>query len=132
MKTSRRIKNAFGLGHALGLALLLGSPTSAQTRSESKQSTATPTSKPADSRPAMMCAKCKTEAHEEFSVTKVGDEWVSRTTGVGTKHTCDACGGRITAIRGATFNAMMDYCPICAKARPNCCTPEASHTVAAK
>jgi len=132
MKTSRRIKNAFGLGSALVLALVLGSPASAQTRSESKQSTATAASKPADSRPSMVCAKCKTEAHKEFAVTKIADEWVIRTTGVGTKHTCDACGGRITSIRGETYNAMMDYCPICAKARPNCCTPEASHTIAAK
>ena len=124
--------NAFGLGHALALALLLGSAASAQTRSESKQSTDARASKHADSRPSMVCAKCKTEVHEEFAVTKVGDEWVTRTTGVGTKHTCDSCGGRITTIRGETNNAMMDYCPICAEARANCCTTGNRQKVAAK
>lgn len=130
MKTSRRIKKALGLGHALALALVLGSPASGGMELAAKNDDA-PASKPADSRPPMACAKCKTEVHEEFSVTKVGDEWVYRSTGTGTKHTCDACGGRITTIRGETYNAMMDYCPICTKARANCCTTGNSHKIAA-
>lgn len=118
MKTSRRTKNASGLGLVLTLALVLGSPASAQTRPAGEEKTDSPPPKPA------ACVKCKTEAHEEFSVTKVGDEWVSRTTGIGTKHTCDTCGGRITQVGGQTHNAMMDYCATCAKARPECCKIE--------
>lgn len=80
----------------------------------------------------MACVKCKTEAYEEYSVIRVGDERAYRTTGVGTKHICDTCGGRITTIRGKTLNAMMDYCPICAKARFGCCATDNNAEVAAK
>lgn len=135
MNISHIVKGILGLGSVLALIMGLeirafarpGPPSWQQTektrvQNAAKASTAlaAPAPKPADSRPSMVCAKCRNEAHEEFSVTKVGDKWVYRTAGVGTKHTCDACGGRITAIRGGTFNAMMDYCPICARARPNC------------
>ena len=122
MKSSQRIKYTFGLGSILALSLALGLSASGGTESSAKQPTDVSGPKHVDSPASMACPKCKTEIHEEFSVTKLGGEWVYRTTGVGTKHTCDTCGGRITAIRGKTYNAMMDYCPICAKAGPNCCT----------
>lgn len=131
MKTSRRIKNAFGLGLVLTLAVVLGLPASAQTKTQPARNPDTSAPKSVDSRP-VACAKCKTESHEEFSVSKVGDEFVARTTAVGTKHTCDACGGRITKVRGETRDAMMDYCPVCAKTRRACCTTETDHHVAEK
>ncbi len=131
MKTSRRIKNALGLGLVLTLVSVLGSPASAQTKTQPARKPDTATRKSVDSPPAV-CEKCKTEPHEEFSVSKVGEEFVTRTTAVGTKHTCDACGGRITKVRGETRDAMMDYCPVCAKTRRTCCTTEASHHVAKK
>lgn len=131
MKTSRRIKNALGLGLVLALASVLGSPASAQNKAQPARDPDTSAPKRVDPLPAI-CGKCKTAPHEEFSVNKVGDEFVARTTAVGTKHTCDACGGRITKVRGETRDAMMDYCTVCAKTRRTCCTTETSHHVAEK
>lgn len=95
----------------------------AQAHPAAAPSTASAAPKRADS-PPQICAKCKTDTYEEFSATKTGNEYVMRTIAVGTKHTCDTCGGRITQAAGQTHNAMMDYCAICAKARRECCTIE--------
>ena len=80
--------------------------------------------KPADI-PAMACADCKTEAIREYRSSQAGGKIAARFDAVGTKHTCSACGGAVTTVRGNTTNDMTANCPICAKAKAastTCCT----------
>lgn len=120
MNATRRIKHTLGLGLVLTLALGLGSALSGQPQPEPTPDAKTLAAKPTVSESAT-CLKCSTEAYDEFAATKIGNEYVTRTIAIGVKHTCDACGGRILQVGGQTQNQMMDYCTICAKARPTCC-----------
>lgn len=89
-----------------------------------KAKAAAPTVKPADT-PAMACASCKTEAVREFRSSQAGGKVPARFYTVGTKHSCSACGGAVTTVRGTTTNDMTANCPICVKAKAanaTCCT----------
>jgi hypothetical protein len=72
--------------------------------------------------PGVGCSKCTTQAVQQFSSSNSSGKSLPHYTTVGTKHTCDMCGGTITTINGKTSNEMMENCPICAKTSPNCCT----------
>jgi len=80
--------------------------------------------KPVDAS-AMVCASCKTTAVREFHAGNAGGKVPARDEVVGSKHTCSACGGAVTTVRGNTTNDMTANCPICAKAKAAsaaCCT----------
>ena len=89
-----------------------------------KAKAAAQAAKPADT-PAMACASCKTTDVRDSKYVGPGGkghmEWFT----VGTKHSCSACGGAVTTVRGKTTNDMTANCPICAKAKAAnaaCCT----------
>lgn len=71
---------------------------------------------------AMACEKCKTTPVTEYRPSQAGGKVPARFDRVGTKHTCDACGGAITSVRGKVTNDMKTNCPTCGKAAPTCCT----------
>lgn len=88
-----------------------------------KAKAAAPAAKPADT-PAMACASCQTTEITQYRPSAAGGKVAARNDKIGTKHSCSACGGAVTTVRGNTTNAMMANCPICAKAKAanaSCC-----------
>ncbi len=74
---------------------------------------------------ALPCSKCETTAIEEPTPSDPSGKGLRLYTKVGVAHSCVRCGGTVRTVHGRTTNGMMDYCPICAKTRPNCCTTNA-------
>lgn len=129
-------QNILGWGSALVLAAGLTSAAIAglgpqywqqqeqlRAQNAAKAKSAALVAKPADAS-AMACASCKTTDVRDAKYVGPGGkghyEWVT----VGTKHSCSACGGAVTTVRGNTTNDMMANCPICAKAKAanaTCC-----------
>lgn len=71
---------------------------------------------PAD-KPAMACASCKTTDVRDSKYVSPGSKGHVEWTTIGTKHSCSACGGAVTSVRGKTTNDMTANCSICAKAK---------------
>jgi hypothetical protein len=131
MKNSRA-KNMLGLGSVLALAISIGSSAFAgpspqywqqmeriRAENAAKRAVASAnTAKPG----AMVCDKCKTTPVTEYRPSQAGGKVPARFDRVGTKHTCDGCGGAITSVRGKTTNDMKANCPTCAPAGPGCCS----------
>lgn len=89
-----------------------------------KAKIAAPAATPADN-PAMACASCKTIDVTQSRPSGAGGKVAARNDKIGTKHSCTACGGAVTTVRGNTTNEMTANCPICAKAKAAsaaCCT----------
>ncbi len=128
------LKNRLGLGTVLALTIGIGSSAFAgpspqywqqmeQIRAENAAKVKTVASAKAAKPGAMACEKCRTTAVTEYRSSQAGGKVPARFDRVGTKHTCDGCGGAITSVRGkTTTNDMKANCPTCAKAVPTCCT----------
>ncbi len=126
------IAKHFTVGRAFGLFLSLlvagsayAGPSTQYWGQSSRQReqaavTAQPTASPAA--PTMACPKCQSRVVEEFSATNTSGKLAPHSTRVGMKHECVRCSGTITTIRGHTTNEMADSCPVCAQAKPTCCT----------
>ena len=74
---------------------------------------------------AMACPSCRTSDIVVYRPGGAGGKVPARYDKIGTKHTCSACGGAVTTVRGNTTNDMTANCPIRAKAKAAsaaCCT----------
>ena len=129
MKTTRLSKNIIGFSSMLALAVGLSSSALAgpgpqfwaqQAKNQADAAKKTETAKPADAS-AMACTSCKTTEVRQDRTTGANGRLTVTHDLVGTKHTCDMCGGAITIVRGVTTNDMKSNCPTCAKAAPGCC-----------
>ena len=76
---------------------------------------------PTDATVTMACDKCKTvmvhEGRHAGSPSKGHEEWFD----VGSKHTCDECGGEITVVKGKTNDSMQVNCSKCGDGAVRCC-----------
>lgn len=131
MNLSRLTRSTLGFGTVLALAIGIGTSAFAgpspqywqmmeKIRAENavRKVASADKAKPA----AMACDKCKTTSVTEYRPSQAGGKVPARFDRVGTKHTCDACGGAVTSVRGKTTTDMKANCPTCAKAVPTCCT----------
>ena len=70
---------------------------------------------------AMVCGTCKTvmirEARTMGPPSKSREEWFT----VGSKHSCDHCGGEITVVKGKTADSMEHNCSKCGEHAAFCC-----------
>ena len=80
----------------------------------------TKTAKPND-QTAMVCPACKTTtllAGDEVRFNQRGIP--TRTLVTGFTHSCEHCGGKLTALKGGMTNAMQGNCSMCGKDAERC------------
>lgn len=74
-----------------------------------------------DATVTMGCNKCKTvsirEGRHVGPASKGHEEWFA----VGSKHTCNECGGEITVVKGKTVDSMQLNCSKCGEGAVTCC-----------
>jgi len=84
--------------------------------------------KPGDTM-ALVCGTCKTVKLTEFKSDWPNQKGTPRWTEVGTKHTCDNCGGEITVVKGKTTDTMQHNCDKCGDGAAFCCAGSAGDSM---
>lgn len=124
-------RSSLELGAVLALALALGSSVTAgpgpqywtqMEKIRAENATKSTVAKTTTPSPVMACPACKTTAIRVFHPAGAAGKIPARYDTIGSKHTCDACGGgAIATVHGKTTNEMKTNCAICAKEKSACC-----------
>ena len=74
---------------------------------------------------AMVCGACKTalirDSKHVGAPNQGNREWFT----IGSKHSCDHCGGTITVVKGKTTDSMQHNCSMCGEGAAFCCAAPA-------
>lgn len=77
----------------------------------------------------LVCGACKTVSITEFKSTWPNGKGPGRWMEIGTKHSCDNCGGEITVVKGKTTDSMQHNCSKCGDGAAFCCAGMAADSM---